>query len=132
MYPYPTLADAAPSLTYLGKLISNPSSWENGIGTHHLWVSAGYLTSITVPGEVAPLSVGTAPSADDLAGHCFALAQSSNGDAVTLVAGRSGILLKLVGALINKAVESGLAQDLIQKLLDQFIGGLVPKPAPAK
>lgn len=131
MYPYPTLADAATSLTYLGKLISNPSSWENSAGVQHLWVASGYLASVTVPGDYGPMSVD-APSAGDLAGHCFALAQSSNGDAVTLVAGRSGLLLKLAGALLNKAIESGLAQDLIQKLLDQFIGGLVPKPAPAK
>lgn len=128
MYPYPPLTDAVPSITYLGKLITDPSSWEMAPGAQHLWTAQGYLQSVAI-GGAQTLNSDEPVTAEDLADHCRALAISADGGAVTLVAGRSGILLKLVSVLLAKAIESGLAQDLIKKAIDQFIGGLTAKPA---
>lgn len=131
MYPYPSLQEAAPSIAYLGGLIRNPTSWNSQHGVQHLWVAGGFLASSTVgSGEVSALSADEIANVtnEDLAKHCDGLVALANGGSVTLAAGRSGLLLRLVQTLITKAIESGAAETLIQKLIEQFLGGLTPTP----
>lgn len=144
MYPYPSLQEAAPSIAYLGGLIRNPMSWDNQKGMQHLWAAGGFLASSTIgtgeavtahgshnQGVVAlPLTAEEIANTTnaDLANHCDALVALANGGSVTLAAGRSGLLLRLVQTLITKAIESGAAEALIQKLIEQFLGGLTPTP----
>lgn len=128
MFTYPTIQEAAPSIAYLGGLIAAPSKWELSTGMQNLWTAQGYLQSVSIGGAAVHAADGPVTQ-DDLVAHCTALVQMANGGAVSLSFGRSGLLLKLVSALIGKAIESGLAEDVIKKLIGQFVGGLTPTPS---
>lgn len=129
MFSYPSLPEAAESFSYLAGLIRNPSSWETTQGARHVWVVQGYFQANAIGGAdmlAVADSVQADVTAEDLANTCDGYVAMASGGAVVNAIGKSGLLVKLIGALVTKAIESGMAQELIKKALENFLGGLKP------
>lgn len=142
MLAFPTLPQASDSFAYLAGLIRNPAKWDNYVGGNHLWTVQGYFQANFFEGpaeanalseiEVSPGVFLSRTEAELKQKHpetierAFdVLAAQGRGEAVHLAIGQ-GVLKLLVGKLVQQFLQSGLAEDLIRKLLGELLGDAQP------
>ncbi len=131
MFRYPTGAEAADSFAWLGGLARNPGKWDNAAGGLHVYTVQGYFQSAALGEPVAQAAsvedeeaILANATPETIAQAFEAEAAKCRGEAV---ANANGALVKLlVGKLVQKAIESGLVQQAIQKLFESLL-----KPTPA-
>lgn len=124
-FAYPTLQQAGPSFAYLGLLIRDLSKWDIENGTNHIWTCWGYLQGTAIGQPDSPTVPSQVVTPELLAASCEAIAaRASTPNSPTSQAIGNGILLKLIGGLITKLIESGFIQEKLMELLKGWLGGI--------
>lgn len=122
-YQYPGLLDAAPAIGRVGYLALHPSEFDVSGDTNAVWTGAGYLASVTTPGDVEAQSFEDEPmTAQEFHDACLAFEASAASGNVTAQRLGDGRLRKVFAELAGKVLTSEAFQALLAKLLAGALG----------
>jgi len=122
-FQYPGLLEAAPAIGRVGYLALHPSEFDVSGDTNAVWTGAGYLASVTTPGDVEAQSFEDEPmTAQEFHDACLAFEASAESGNVTAQRLGDGRLRKVFAELAGKVLTSEAFQALLAKLLAGALG----------